>query len=70
VYGHGYDWREEPRGIALSSVLLLGVFVLAAAFLFSMVMFRPWADGTVPAPAAEVQEPAPSSPEAAPPAAP
>ncbi len=72
MYGHGYNWREEPRGIALSSVVLLGVFVLAAAFLFSMVMFRPWADGAAPAAAPEVeaQQPAPSSPEAAPPAAP
>ena len=70
MYGHGYDWREEPRGIALSSVVLLGVFVLAAAFLVSMVLFRPWAEETAPASQPAAQEPAPASPEVAPPTGP
>ncbi len=53
---HRYNWREEPHGTSLTSIVLLLVFVLAAGFLLAMVWFRPWADG-VTAPAAEVQVP-------------
>jgi hypothetical protein len=72
MYSHGYNWREEPEGTSMSSLLLLVIFVGAAAFLGSMVYFRPWEDST-PAPI-EVQLPAGSpapeaaAPEAAPPA--
>ena len=57
-----YSWREEPQGISPSSIVLLVVFVFAAAFLMGMVWFRPWADdGTPPevqaSPPAEAQAP-------------
>ena len=69
-----YSWREEPRGISPSSIVLLGVFIFAAAFLMGMVWFRPWADnGPTPAvqasPPAEAQAPGqPPPPQAATPA--
>lgn len=56
MYSHGYNWREEPEGTSISSVLLLLIFVGAAAFLASMVYFRPWEDDA-PVPV-EVQVPA------------
>jgi hypothetical protein len=56
MYSHGYDWREEPKGTALSSILLLFVFVGAAGFIVSMAVMRPWADEQTPPPVAEVQE--------------
>jgi len=76
MYSHGYNWREEPEGTSISSVLLLLIFVGAAAFLASMMYFQPWEDDpptAIPeaqappaeAPAAEAVAPAP---EAAPPA--
>ena len=57
MYSHGYNWREEPHGTTLSSVLLLLVFVAAAAFMVGMVWMKPWADETpvTPAPAAQEQ---------------
>jgi hypothetical protein len=64
MYSHGYNWREEPEGTSISSVLLLLIFVGAAAFLASMVYFRPWEDDA-PVPV-EVQIPAGSpAPDAA-----
>jgi hypothetical protein len=62
-----YSWREEPQGISPSSIVLLVVFVCAAAFLMGMVWFRPWAnDGPAPevqaSPPAEAQAPAPGQP--------
>ena len=67
-----YSWRQEPRGISPSSILLLVVFVFAAAFLMGMVWFRPWADdGTPPevqaSPPAEAQAPGQPPPQAPPP---
>jgi hypothetical protein len=69
-----YSWRQEPRGISPSSIVLLVVFVFAAAFLMGMVWFRPWADdGTPPevqaSPPAEAQAPA-GAPGQPPPQAP
>jgi hypothetical protein len=66
MYSNGYDWREEPQGTALSSVLLLLVFVSAAAFLLGMVWLRPWADEAPVTPLPEAQASPP--PEPAPPA--
>ena len=54
---HGYNWREEPEGTAVSSVLLLLVFVAAAAFLLGMVVLTPWDNGS-PAATTELQVPA------------
>lgn len=65
MHSHGYNWRDEPQGTAVSSVLLLLVFVAAAAFLVGMVWLKPWDDDT-PTPAPEAQQQAPS--EAEPPA--
>ncbi len=67
-----YSWRQEPRGISPSSIVLLVVFVFAAAFLMGMVWFRPWADdGTPPeaqaSPPAEAQAPGQPPPQAPPP---
>ena len=56
MYSHGYNWREEPEGTSISSVLLLLIFVGAAAFLAGMMYFQPWEDDA-PAPI-EVQIPA------------
>lgn len=56
MYSHGYNWREEPHGTALSSLLLLLVFVAAAAFMVGMVWMKPWADETPVTPVPEVQE--------------
>ena len=58
-----YSWRQEPKGISPSSIVLLVVFVSAAAFLVGMVWFRPWADHGPPpevhaSPPAEAQAPA------------
>jgi len=69
-----YSWRQEPRGISPSSIVLLVVFVFAAAFLMGMVWFRPWADdGTPPevqaSPPAEAQAPG-QPPQQAPPPVP
>ena len=55
MYSHGYNWREEPEGTSLSSVVLLLVFVGAVAFLASMMYFQPWDENTPAAP--EVQVP-------------
>jgi hypothetical protein len=67
MYSHGYDWREEPKGTALSSILLLLVFMGAVVFVVSMALMRPWADETAPVPVAEVQEqPAPPADASAP----
>jgi hypothetical protein len=60
VYSHGYNWREEPEGTAVSSILLLLVFVAATLFLVGMVVMSPWDDGS-PAATTEVQVP-PSPP--------
>lgn len=68
MYSHGYNWREEPEGTKLSSVLLLLVFVGAAAFLVGMVVLKPW-DNSSPAATTEVQAPAPPPAEGAPPPA-
>ena len=62
-----YSWREEPEGISPSSIVLLLVFVFAAAFLVGMVWFKPWADDSTPpevqaSPPAEAQAPAPGQP--------
>jgi len=70
-----YSWREEPQGTSVSSLVLLFVFVFAAAFLMGMVWFRPWVDdGTPPEaqvpPPAEAQAPAQPQPQAPPPQAP
>jgi hypothetical protein len=67
-----YSWRQEPRGISPSSIVLLVVFVFAAAFLMGMVWFRPWTDdGTPPevqaSPPAEAQAPGQPPPQAPPP---
>lgn len=67
MYSHGYDWREEPHGTAPSSVLLLLVFMAAAAFLVGMVWLKPWADDGVTAPPPEAQAPAPDDAAAQPP---
>jgi len=56
MYSHGYNWREEPHGTAPSSVLLLLVFVAAAAFMVGMVWLKPWADEPPVTPVPEVQE--------------
>ena len=77
MYSHGYNWREEPEGTSISSVVLLLIFVGAAAFLASMMYFRPWDDSgqaaldvQIPAgsPAADAPPAAPADPAAAPPA--
>lgn len=70
-----YSWREEPRGISPSSIVLLGVFIFAAAFLMGMVWFRPWADNGPPpavqaSPPAEAQAPGQPPPPQAPTPAP
>jgi len=62
-----YSWRQEPRGISPSSIVLLLVFMFAAAFLMGMVWFRPWVNDGPPAevqasPPAEAQAPAPGAP--------
>jgi hypothetical protein len=76
MYSHGYNWREEPEGTSLASVVLLLVFVGAAAFLLSMMYFQPWDEGAPPAVIPEAQAPPaaegeaaaqPPVPEAAPP---
>jgi hypothetical protein len=56
VYSHGYNWREEPEGTAVSSILLLFVFVAAAVFLVGMAVMTPWDNGSAPA-TTEVQVP-------------
>jgi len=64
MYSHGYNWREEPEGTSLSSVVLLLVFVGAAAFLASMMYFRPWEENAPPAAIPEAQaSPAAPAPE-------
>jgi hypothetical protein len=69
MYSHGYNWREEPEGTSLASIVLLLIFVGAVAFIGAMVYFRPWDDK--PATVTEVLEPAGSpAPEAVAPAAP
>jgi uncharacterized iron-regulated membrane protein len=78
MYSHGYNWREEPEGTSISSVLLLLIFVGAAAFLASMMYFQPWEDNApAPLPEAQASPAAPAAegeaavqpaPEAAPPA--
>ncbi len=70
-----YSWREEPQGISPSSIVLLVVFVFAAAFLMGMVWFRPWADDGPPpevqaSPPAEAQAPGQPPPQAPQPQAP
>jgi len=65
VYSHGYNWREEPEGTRVSSILLLLVFVAAAIFLVGMVVMTPWDDGPA-TPTTEVQVPPPSPAEGAP----
>jgi hypothetical protein len=67
MYSHGYNWREEPEGTSISSIVLLLVFVGATAFLLSMMYFRPWDDS--PAAPVEVQVAPSPAPEAAAPAA-
>ena len=54
MYSHGYNWREEPEGTSISSVVLLLIFVGAAAFLAGMMYFRPWDDSPTPLPEAQV----------------
>jgi uncharacterized iron-regulated membrane protein len=54
MYSHGYNWREEPEGTSISSLLLLLIFVGAAAFLAGMMYFRPWDDSAPPLPEAQV----------------
>ena len=68
MYSHGYNWREEPEGTSISSVLLLLIFVGAAAFLASMMYFQPWEDDASPAPLPEAQQPAAPGAEVAAPA--
>lgn len=69
MYSHGYNWREEPEGTSISSVVLLLVFVGAAAFLAGMMYFRPWDDSPTPLPEAQVPSAeAPAVDAAAPPA--
>ena len=65
MYSHGYNWREEPEGTRVSSILLLLVFVAAAIFLVGMVVMTPWDDGP-PTPTTEVQVPPPPPAEGAP----
>jgi hypothetical protein len=65
-HGH-YNWRDEPQGTAVSSVLLLFVFVAAAVFLVGMAVMTPWDNGSAPA-ATEVQVPPPTAEGAPPPA--
>jgi len=65
VYSHGYNWREEPEGTRVSSILLLLVFVAAAIFLVGMVVMTPWDDGPT-TPTTEVQVPLPPPAEGAP----
>ena len=65
MYSHGYNWREEPEGTAVSSVLLLLVFVAAAAFLVGMVVLTPWDEGA-PVVTTEVQVATSPPPEVAP----
>jgi hypothetical protein len=69
MYPRGYNWRKEPRGIALSSLLLLAIHVCAAAFILGMMYTRPWADDPISetATGAEVQGP-PAPPAETPPA--
>jgi len=69
MYSHGYNWREEPEGTSISSLVLLLIFVGAAAFLASMMYFRPWDDSPPPLPEAQVPPAeAPAVDAAAPPA--
>jgi hypothetical protein len=70
-----YSWRQEPRGISPSSIVLLVVFMFAAAFLMGMVWFRPWVDDGPPpevqaSPPAEAQAPGQPPPPQAPAPAP
>ncbi len=62
-YRHPYT--SQPR-ITLASVLLLAVFVSAAAFIVSAIVWQPWStgDATIIAPATEntvIVEPASDS---------
>ncbi len=62
-YRHVYT--REPR-ITLTSILLLAVFVSAAAFIVSAIVWQPWnaADVTIIAPSTEntvIVEPAPDN---------
>ena len=66
MYPRGYNWRKEPRGIALSSILLLAIHLCAAAFLVGMAMMRPWADDPVPAAGVEETGALPAAPTDAP----
>ena len=69
MYSHGYNWREEPEGTSISSLLLLLIFVGAAAFLAGMMYFRPWDDSPPTAPVSEAPPAeAPAVDAAAPPA--
>jgi len=63
MYSHGYNWREEPEGTSISSLLLLLVFVGAAAFLAGMMYFQPWQDNPTPAALPEAQA-SPAAPAA------
>ncbi len=63
-YRHAY--AREPR-ITLTSVLLLAIFVAAAAFIVSAIVWQPWntGDATAIAPSTEntvIVEPASDSP--------
>lgn len=60
MYSHGYNWREEPEGTSVSSILLLLVFIAAAVFLVGMMVMTPW-DNESPAVTTEVVIP-PSPP--------
>jgi hypothetical protein len=67
VNSHGYNWRDEPEGTAVSSVLLLFVFVAAAVFLVAMALMTPWDSGSS-AQTDVVIPPSPPAEGAAPPA--
>jgi hypothetical protein len=64
MYSHGYNWREEPKGTSLSSVLLLLVFVSAAAFMVGMAWLKPWAEEGAPEAAVAQETPAAEAPPA------
>ena len=70
MYPRGYNWRKEPRGIAISSLFLLTIHICAAAFIVGMMITRPWEDDPLSetATGAEVQaSPAAPAPGETPP---
>ncbi|TMC00372.1 MAG: hypothetical protein E6J42_01075 [Chloroflexi bacterium] len=48
MYAPEFDWREEPKRLTVSSILLLLVFLAAAGFMVGMAVYQPWMDHSGP----------------------